>query len=53
MTESNIGGKDVLVGESTDESTPGKVYLYGVGDIVFFIGAADDAQATEVLDTLP
>ncbi|MEO8511299.1 MAG: hypothetical protein ABI534_08655 [Chloroflexota bacterium] len=53
LSESNIGGKDVLVGESTDETTPGSVYLYGVGDIVFFIGASDEAQATEILSTLP
>lgn len=53
MTETNIAGKDVLVGSSTDESTPGSVYLYGVGDIVFFIAAADDDQAAEVLEQLP
>lgn len=53
LSEANVGGKDVLVGESTDETTPGSVYLYGVGDIVFFIGASDEAQATEILSTLP
>ena len=52
LTEANVGGKDVLVGGTAD--TPGsQVYLYGVGDIVFFIGASDEAQATEVLATLP
>ena len=53
LSETNIGGKDVLVGESTDDSQPGSVYLYGVGDIVFFIAAADEAQATEILSQLP
>lgn len=52
LTEANVAGKDVLVGSSAD--TPGsQVYLYGVGDIVFFIGASNEAQATEVLSTLP
>jgi hypothetical protein len=53
LTKKNIGGKDVLVGESTDESSPGSVYLYGVGDIVFFVSASDEAHATEILSHLP
>lgn len=52
-TEANVAGKDVLVGESLDESAPGAVYLYGVGDIVFFIGTADAAAAEQALDQLP
>lgn len=53
LTETTVAGKQVFVGESTDESTPGQVYLYGVGDIVFFIAAPDEGQATEVLEQLP
>jgi hypothetical protein len=52
-SESNVGGKDVLVGESTDEDSPGQVYLYGVGDIVFFIGTTSQDDAVEVLSQLP
>lgn len=53
LSETKVAGKDVLVGESADESTPGEVYLYGVGDIVFFIGATERAHAEEVLSQLP
>ena len=52
-TETNIAGKDVLVGESLDESQPGAVYLYGVNDIVFFLSTADEAAAEDALNELP
>jgi hypothetical protein len=50
--DANVGGKDVRTAAAGDGET-GTVYLYGVGDIVFFITTADDDAAAEVLSDLP
>lgn len=49
--DANVGGKDVRRGTSTDDA--GNVYLYGVGDIVFFVATPDEDAAAEVLADLP
>ena len=48
----NVGGKDVRRAAAGDDAQ-GSVYLYGVGDIVFFITTTDEDAAAEVLSTLP
>jgi hypothetical protein len=48
----NVGGKDVQRSAAVDEAS-GSVYLYGVGDIVFFVTTTDEDAAAEVLSTLP
>jgi hypothetical protein len=52
FTSANVAGKDVLVGETGEEMAP-TAYLYGVGDIVFFVATPDQATAEEVLENLP
>lgn len=49
--DASVGGKDVRRGTSTDDT--GNVYLYGVGDIVFFVATPDEDAAAEVLADLP
>ncbi len=48
----NLGGKDVQRSAAGD-AAQGSVYLYGVGDIVFFITTTDEDAAAEVLSNLP
>ncbi|MGH2427456.1 MAG: hypothetical protein ACRDGV_01025 [Candidatus Limnocylindria bacterium] len=52
FTPANVGGKDVLVGQTDEELAP-LAYLYSVGDIVFFLGTSNEADAAEVLSGLP
>jgi hypothetical protein len=49
---SNVGGKDVQT--AADPDTEGNIlYVYTVGDIVFFVTTPDPAVAAELLGTLP
>ena len=50
--DANVGGKDVRRAAAGDDAQ-GSVYLYGVGDIVFFITTTDEDAAAEVLSDLP
>lgn len=48
----NVGGKDVQT--AADPDTEGNVlYIYTVGDIVFFVTTPNEAVAAELLATLP
>lgn len=48
----SVGGKDVQT--SADPDTEGSsLYVYTAGDIVFFVTAADEATAAELLGPLP
>ncbi|MEP7082051.1 MAG: hypothetical protein ABI841_03635 [Chloroflexota bacterium] len=48
----NLAGKDVMT--AADPDTEGNIlYIYTVGDIVFFVTTPDEAVATELLGTLP
>lgn len=49
----NVGGKSVLRAQADSEEFQGFVYLYGVGDIVFFLNTSDEDAAAEVLSSLP
>lgn len=50
--EISLAGKDVLTAQ--DPETPeNQVYVYTVGDIVFFVTATNEATAVELLEPLP
>jgi hypothetical protein len=50
--DANVAGKDVKT--AADPDTEGNtMYLYTVGDVVFFVTAADEATAVELLEPLP
>lgn len=50
--EASVAGKDVLTAEDP-ETSGNQVYLYTVGDIVFFVTASEEATAVELLEPLP
>lgn len=53
LEPANVGGKDVLAGVGGEGQGGTAVYLYGTGDIVFFISTTDEDSAAEVLSNLP
>lgn len=51
-TSATVAGKSVDVGTSSQQGAP-KTYLYATNEILFFVVATTDAQASDALSKLP